>query len=318
MLYIHQKQWRNKRTNGVFGTIMFKAANPSPSFRIHLVRHGETVANEKGIVLGQIDSPLTHCGIDQAEAANKAFGNYPFWRKYSSDLPRAQRTARIILGIEKPSSKDDGYDTDKTYSDYDFSEDAINLHLDSRLRERAKGVREGQDKSLTYEQAWDKYREARFRDGLVDESKWKIPKLENEEEVWERVRDFLEEKLFEAYMEFETNQNSDYISKRRKQGSLHGVNEFDLLAVTHSGTLRIIIEKMVGDQLPENIEREAQDKNGVREGRLKVPNTSKTVIEFKPCENPENLLKMKLSNGKCLYWEPHLVDLTDIKHLMKR
>lgn len=299
---------------------MVKTSKSSPCFclRLHLVRHGETVANEKGIVLGQIDSPLTRYGIEQAEAANKAFGDYPFWKRYTSDLPRAQRTARIILGIEKSFKKDDGYDTDKTYSDYEFSEDGVILQLDSRLRERAKGVREGQDKSLTYEQAWDMYREARLRDGLVDESKWKFPKLENEEDVWERVRDFLEEKLREAYMEIEANGYPDDGSNGMKRVSVGGVNEFDLLAISHSGTLRIIIEKMVGDQLPENIEREEQDKNGVREGRLKVPNTSKTVIELRPSsENSENLLKTILDDGKCIYWEPKLVDLTNVKHLMK-
>jgi broad specificity phosphatase PhoE len=118
-------------------------------------------------------------------------------------------------------------------------------------------------------------------------------------------------------MEIEANGYSDDGSNGMKRVSDRGVNEFDLLAISHSGTLRIIIEKMVGDQLPENIEREEQDKNGVREGRLKVPNTSKTVIELRPSENSENLLKTILDYGKCIYWEPKLVDLTNVNHLIK-
>lgn len=296
---------------------MVKAANSLQSFclRVHLVRHGETEANEKGIVLGQIDSPLTRRGVEQAEAAYKAFGEHPFWKRYSSDLPRAQRTARIITGVEKPCRKDEGYDTDKTDSDNDESDEGV--ILDSRLRERAKGVREGQHNTLTYEEAWEMYREARFREGLEDESTWKIPKLENEEEVWERVRDFLEEKLVEAYMEYETNKDSDESANRRNRGSVLGVCEFDLLVISHSGTVRIIIEKMIGDQLPENIEKEEKVIDGVRERRLKVPNTSKTIIELRPSENPKNLLKTKLADGKYIYWKPKLVDLTNVKHLTK-
>jgi bisphosphoglycerate-dependent phosphoglycerate mutase len=41
-------------------------------FRLHLVRHGETEANRAEIVLGQIDSPLTNLGIQQARAAHRS------------------------------------------------------------------------------------------------------------------------------------------------------------------------------------------------------------------------------------------------------
>ncbi|EED88436.1 phosphoglycerate mutase, partial [Thalassiosira pseudonana CCMP1335] len=107
--------------------------------RLHLIRHGETLANVQNIVLGQGDSPLTENGLQVAQLASQSDdinGNgrkLQYWRMYCSDLDRAHRTARIVLGLE----------------------DDINLVVDARLRELAKGAREGFLKSLTYEEAME-------------------------------------------------------------------------------------------------------------------------------------------------------------------
>lgn len=67
--------------------------------RIHLVRHGETIANREGFVLGQRESNLTEEGIAQALSLGELLGERrsQFWRVFSSDYERTQRTARLVL-----------------------------------------------------------------------------------------------------------------------------------------------------------------------------------------------------------------------------
>lgn len=156
---------------------------PPPPFklRLHLIRHGETIANVQNIVLGQGDSPLTSNGVAVAQmfytnyyskvvdrdfsinnnnnkAATATSGGY-YWRTYCSDLHRAHRTAKIALGLEDvhgtellqqqhqlDSSQDDSNNNSN-------SSNNINLIVDPRLRELAKGAREGYRKSFSYEEA---------------------------------------------------------------------------------------------------------------------------------------------------------------------
>ena len=54
---------------------------------------------------------------------------------------------------------------------------------------------------------------------------------------------------------------------------------YDVLAISHSGAVRIVIEGLVGEQLSHSVEREEPDRDG-KVGRLAVPYTSKTIIEF--------------------------------------
>jgi broad specificity phosphatase PhoE len=56
-----------------------------------LVRHGQTVTNAEGRLLGRADPPLTELGKRQAAAVAKAIG--PVDRVVSSPLARAQATA---------------------------------------------------------------------------------------------------------------------------------------------------------------------------------------------------------------------------------
>lgn len=64
----------------------------------YFVRHGETIINhEKRFNGGCVDSPLTAQGILGAESTGKLLQQVRFDQMVSSSLPRAQRTARIIL-----------------------------------------------------------------------------------------------------------------------------------------------------------------------------------------------------------------------------
>ena len=67
--------------------------------RVYLVRHGETIANKKGLIFGQLDLDLTKDGINQARKAALKLSlvkegeiNYIL----SSPLKRAKYTASII------------------------------------------------------------------------------------------------------------------------------------------------------------------------------------------------------------------------------
>ena len=63
---------------------------------IYLVRHGETEWNKAGILMGQLDSPLTKSGIEQVAGTARDLEGVDFKAVFSSDLQRAVKTAEII------------------------------------------------------------------------------------------------------------------------------------------------------------------------------------------------------------------------------
>ena len=76
---------------------------------LFLIRHGESEWNRVGRIQGQINSPLTNLGIDQAKAISKYLSKNFYNKKfviYSSPLGRALRTAEIIAkGINYQKEK---------------------------------------------------------------------------------------------------------------------------------------------------------------------------------------------------------------------
>lgn len=71
----------------------------------YLVRHGETEWNIKGIIQGHKDSVLTKQGVVQVKQMAKIFKKIKFDEIFSSDLPRAKRTAEIIALEKKMAVK---------------------------------------------------------------------------------------------------------------------------------------------------------------------------------------------------------------------
>jgi len=71
--------------------------------RLLLVRHGETEHNAGGVWQGQLDTPLSEAGLEQARAAGRAIAAYRPSRVVASDLARAAVTAQLVAeaaGVE--------------------------------------------------------------------------------------------------------------------------------------------------------------------------------------------------------------------------
>jgi 2,3-bisphosphoglycerate-dependent phosphoglycerate mutase len=67
-----------------------------------LLRHGQTTYNEKQLMCGQHDAPLTGLGEDQARDAGKILAPFTFDKIYSSSLSRAFNTAALALAPSEP------------------------------------------------------------------------------------------------------------------------------------------------------------------------------------------------------------------------
>ena len=64
--------------------------------RLTLIRHGQSVGNEQGIIQGQKDYPLTNQGVQEANILGEWLANESIDAIYSSDLIRAYDTAKEI------------------------------------------------------------------------------------------------------------------------------------------------------------------------------------------------------------------------------
>lgn len=95
---------------------------------LYIVRHGRTEWNEKGIIQGHSDSPLTNEGEKQAKKIAEKFKNIKFDYVFSSDLGRAMETAKIINAEHKLTIKATELLRERTYgeiegtSTYNFKE----------------------------------------------------------------------------------------------------------------------------------------------------------------------------------------------------
>ncbi len=63
---------------------------------IYVVRHGKTEFNEKSMIIGHTNVPLSSAGIHQIKCLGNKLSKIKFDAIYSSDLERAKQTAEII------------------------------------------------------------------------------------------------------------------------------------------------------------------------------------------------------------------------------
>lgn len=62
-----------------------------------LMRHGESMWNEKNLFTGCVDVPLTNRGVEEAIEGGKRISNFPLDIIYTSALIRAQMTTMLAL-----------------------------------------------------------------------------------------------------------------------------------------------------------------------------------------------------------------------------
>ncbi|GFH53358.1 hypothetical protein CTEN210_09834 [Chaetoceros tenuissimus] len=238
----------------------------------------ETKANEAGIVLGQIDSPLTDQGIRQALAANDYYPNYgkKFWKIYASDLPRCKMTCSLIVnGVPYQDGKEN-----HNCNDY-------HVIYEERLRERAKGCREGLSKKLSYEEA----KQICIAKCKELNQEYVEPKHESEEDVLIRFKEWLNSVLHQA-----------------SQLERNGNEGIDVLAVSHSGTIRIILQQIVGSLIPIDAEVNEWD------GKLSVPNTSISILEFSTFNNSQSISVEGIHHVHGREVKVRMLDFTNTNH----
>ncbi|KAK9517024.1 hypothetical protein VZT92_024920 [Zoarces viviparus] len=138
------------------------------TFGLSLIRHGETQYNKEGLLQGQaIDSPLSDIGLQQAEAAGCYLKDVAFSNVFVSDMLRAQQTAETIMKRNRSCS-------------------GVHMVCDPLLKEKSFGIAEGQRVQDVREMA--KAAGQSFPD-------FTPPQGETQEQVKERVKEFLEKTL---------------------------------------------------------------------------------------------------------------------------
>ncbi|KAL7498510.1 hypothetical protein ACHAWT_006302 [Skeletonema menzelii] len=320
--------------------------------RLHLIRHGETLANERNIVLGQGDSPLTDKGLALAGiSAKSGYLNgrtdaIRYWRTYTSDLYRAHRTAKIVLGLEDihGNTKDD-YDDGVVQQTSSLSDEGVNgianninisnnsnnnidLIVDPRLRELAKGPREGYLKTLSFEEAMSRRLQEAIKDNRYQlDQKLKVPKLESVSDAWGRATDWIASLVKDAADEYHSSVSSKkgFIKDNNSDPSCNTTTDegtpekiYNVFALSHSALIRTMVHKMVDDQLPKNYAL-------TNEGSLLLPNLSRTVIDVRPyysklkrngsSNDRERVDANNKDDNITLRWKYRLVHLADVSHL---
>lgn len=130
------------------------------TFKLILVRHGETLENKLKIIQGHRDTVLSEKGMRQAQLLGAKLENELFTHVYCSDLNRAHHTCEIIMKQNKTSK--------------------VEINVDKRLRERSLGCLEGQPLSA-------------LRDHTKFDSKQSIPGYETKQELRRHAKSFFVE-----------------------------------------------------------------------------------------------------------------------------
>jgi alpha-ribazole phosphatase len=162
---------------------------------VYLVRHAEPAfPAEPRRFLGRSDPPLSALGVEQARSLAEELRAVPFDSVYSSDLQRCVQTAGIVAAaVCRPPGRE-----------------ALQIHLDPRLREIDCGLWEG----LTREEALTRYPEE-YAQRERDVAGYPFPGGESFEDLRARVVPALQDII--------------------KAGGSH------ILVVSHLGVMRVLL-----------------------------------------------------------------------------
>lgn len=201
-------------------------------------------------------------------------GETSFWRIYSSDLKRTKHTTQLLLRSHLNNKNQDAKDSveDADYRDYDPNDvaDKYDVIFDPRLRELAKGARQGLPKSWSYAEAL-KERQRRNENGEIAHSE-AIPLLESEDDGWNRALKWLQELMGDVVQDVQVCNARDGSSKYDTVAKLYSV-----LAVGHAGIYRVILQRLLGAERLRAHPDAIYDKV---DGRFAVPNTSLTILDL--------------------------------------
>lgn len=118
--------------------------------KLVLLRHGQSLWNQKNIFTGWVNIPLSETGVDEAVLAGDKIAHISFDVMYVSTLIRAQMTGFIALAKSRGSrvpvfvSEADG-EWEKIYSEKTKRE-MIPVYKSDALNERYYGELQGRDK----------------------------------------------------------------------------------------------------------------------------------------------------------------------------
>lgn len=135
-----------------------------------LVRHGESLWNEKGLWTGWTDIGLSEKGKEEARAAGEKLKGVPIDLAYTSVLLRAKQTLdeiKSVLGIDMP-----------TFEDKALNEKNYGVYTGKNKREIKKEA--GEDQFLKIRKSWD----------------YQIPNGESLKQVYERVIPYFRNTIF--------------------------------------------------------------------------------------------------------------------------
>jgi broad specificity phosphatase PhoE len=103
-----------------------------------IVRHGETLANQKMLLSGQHETPLSENGLLQAQAVAERLKDEKFTAAYSSDLSRAVNTKNAILQFHPEILKQQhGHLRERSFGIFEGKE--VALHF-TKLKESGQEV----------------------------------------------------------------------------------------------------------------------------------------------------------------------------------
>lgn len=200
-----------------------------------------------------------------------------FHRYYTSDTARAVQTTKTVL--ERASRSEEASSSSVT--------------LEPRLREVAKGAREGFSKSMSYEEA--------LRERQKNQKDARIPLRETEDEAWNRIHAFIHELLAEEGRALQSTNN--------EQGIAPDKQTFNVFAMTHSGISRIFLRRLIGE---EDLKRHPSARF---DGDLVffLPNTCVTILDIRlDDDNPSAARRSPYHNLQVdviqLTWADHLGD----------
>jgi broad specificity phosphatase PhoE len=143
--------------------------NEDPNYPIiYIFRHGQSEDNENMIFSGWRDAKLTQKGIDQALSLASILKDKKIDELYSSTQARAIDTLKYAVSLNEGAKN-------------------LEIHTDSRLRERSYGILEGTSKLelfLEDEELCNEFRRSYTK---------RAENGENLEDVIKRVREFIDE-----------------------------------------------------------------------------------------------------------------------------